>query len=265
MGKKILSVFFAVAIIYWIIFVLVGGYKQNSLGLYTQIPLIVIPGVGGILGLMRFRDWGGFESAMGKAVFWLSLGMVVWGLAIGIWTYYLFLGIALPYPSTADYVFVLSSVFHIFGFLQLSKVVGAPFGFRKFKDKFIGLFAGIAIALISYYILVVVARGNILRHPGESTPQVFFNYAYTIASLIDVTIVAVAYILSYKYLGGIYKKSILILLVGFVIHFFAVFFFVKTISDASYFNGNIADILFTIAVFLESFGIVSLDVNEYKR
>jgi hypothetical protein len=257
--RNILFGLFVLSIVYWLYFFFVSGYKQHPLGIFTQIPLIIIPITGGIVGLIRSRRWGGWKSAMGRALLSLSTGMVIWGAALGMWTYFIATGIAIPYPSSADYVFIWSPILWVYGLIQLSKVVGTPFGFRTTKERLIGVGATALVSLLAYYVLVVIAHGNTLGTPDETTTQLFFDYAYTLETLVTVVIVGTIFALSRKYLGGRYKKPVLFLFIGFFIHFLAIFFFVRTTGDGSYFNGNIADVFFTLAVYMESLGIINLD------
>src|SRR5260221_4898474 len=173
MGRKVLLLIFGISIIYWIIFILISGYKEHPLGIYTQIPLIIIPITGGIIGLMRYKSWGGAKSIMGRALISLSLGMLVWGIALGIWTYFLSVSKTLPYPSLADYLFIWSPVFWIIGLIHLARVVGAPFTLRTFQEKLLGLVIIVIVTAVSYYILVVIAHGNVLSAPGETAAQIF--------------------------------------------------------------------------------------------
>ena len=257
--RKLLQLSFLISIIFLVYFLYVSGYEYHSLGIYTQIPLTIIPVVGGLIGLERFKQWGMFKSMMGKALLFLSLGMIVWGVALGMWTYYYYVNITLPYPSLADYVFIWSPPLWIIGLVFLSKVVGAPFAFKNPKETLLGLGVGVLVAIVSYYILVVIGHENVLSLPEDTFTQLFFNYAYTAEILVVVVFVGTSYMFSKKYLGGKFKMSVLQLFLGFLIHFFAVFFFVYTITKGTYFNGNIADILFTLAVYLESLGIINLD------
>lgn len=258
---KVLLLIFVAAIAYFIFFIAVSGYSQHPLGLYTQIPLILMPILGGIVGWKRFCSWDGLTTIMGRVLFGLASGMFVWGCAYAIWTYYLFKGIAIPYPSIADYVFVFSPVLYIFSLIELSRVVGAPFGLKTIEDAVIGIIATVLVGAISYYILVVVGHGNTLKSPEETALQGFFNYAYTIAILIIITMVGAILSLSRNYFGGVYKTPILLLFAGFSFHFFAIFFFVVTASNGTYFYGNIADALFTFAIYLECLGIINLDTK----
>jgi hypothetical protein len=259
MPRNFLFLLFILAVLYWLYFVNVSGYKHHALGIFTQIPLILIPITGGLTGLIKSRRWGGHKSAMGRALLSLSSGMTLWGIALGMWTYYIATGIAIPYPSLADYVFIWSPILWVYGLLQLAKAVGTPFGFRTTKQRLVGIGVTAAVSLFAYYFLVVVAHGNTLGTPDETTMQLFFDYAYTLETLVTVILVGTIFFLSRKYLGGRYKNPVLFLFVGFFIHFLAIFFFVRTTGDGSYFNGNIADVLFTLAVYMESLGIINLD------
>lgn len=259
MEKKILSLFFCLAIILWLVFVIISGYTQHPLGLYTQIPLIIIPIYGGIIGLKRFNSWGGFKTVMGKSLFFLSTSLIVWGVALGMWTYFIIAGTVLPYPSAADYVFIWSPVLWTFGLVFLAKVTGAPFALKNVKEIVVGIITTLFVAMAAYYVLVIIGHNNILSLSESGSLQAFFDYAYTFETLAVIIISSSIFVFSYKYLGGRYKIPVLYLLLGYTFHFVAIFFFVKTIGDETYFNGNIADLLFTIALYLEGLGVIRLD------
>jgi hypothetical protein len=220
---------------------------------------VVIPIVGGLIGLRKCTKWGGFHSIMGQILLALSVSMIIWGIALGMWTYYFAIGIALPYPSAADYIFIWSPILWVYALIQLSRVVGAPFALRTGKEKVMGVVTTFVMALLSYYLLVVIAHSNTLGTPEETALQLFFDYAYTLETLVTVILVGTVFSFSRNYLGGKYRNPVLFLFLGFFIHFLAICFFVLTTSNATYFNGNIADILFTLAVYFECLGIINLD------
>ncbi len=259
-NKKILLFLFVAAVAYWLVFISVNGYKTGMLAIYTQLPLVVIPIVGGVMGLNKFFK-GAKVTSFGSGLLCLSLGMVVWGVGLGMWTYYIWQGTTVPYPSLADYVFIWSPVLWVVGLISLSRVVGGPYGLQRFSDWVIGLVTTLLVAVGAYYLLVVVVHGNILGAPGETSMQLFFDYAYTAEILAVTTIVGAMLGFSRKYLGGRYRGSVILLSMGFVTHFLAFVFFADTIAKGTYFNGNVADVLYTIAVFLESLGIVNLDTK----
>lgn len=259
-GKRVLLTLFLAAVAYWLVFVGISGYGPHPLGIYTQLPLVIIPVLGGLIGLRKFIISGHAES-LGMGILGTSLAILLFGIAMGVWTFYLWQGVALPYPSLADYIFVWSPVLWIFGFFRLSREVGGPYGLRKISDFVIGTVASVVVVVIAYYLLVVVAHGNVLGAPEESRIQLFFDYAYTLGALALAVMSASVWGFSWRYLGGRYRDAMLCLSLGFLIHFLAVFFFVLTITNGTYFNGNVADILFTVALYLEALGIVNINTR----
>lgn len=256
-----MTVLYIVSLSYLAFFLFISGYSNHPLGIYTQLPLIIIPVVGGLLGLRRSQRWGWLKSSMGRAVLFMSIGLAVWGVALGLWAYYLLTNTAFPYPSLADFIFVWTGVLYVLGAMQLSRVVGAPFGLKNGKELVVGLITTLVVAILAYYLLVIVAKNNVWSVPGETNLQLFFDYAYTVEALAVIIITAGVFSFSYKYLGGRYKFPVVILFVGFITHFLGIVSFSKTVVDQTYFNGNIADILFTFTVCLESLAIINLDPN----
>src|SRR3989344_6462791 len=95
--------------------------ETNSLtnNLYGVLFLGFIPVLGGINGLLIAKRWGSFESAVGRAVIYLSLGLITWGLGTYIYSgiYNLLLQIEVPYPSWADVGYVLALPFWAVGMI----------------------------------------------------------------------------------------------------------------------------------------------------
>src|SRR5437762_14123632 len=94
--------FFALITILWVVLFLnhvtEGFYNYFYSFLFGLVPLIA-----GIIAMGRAHIWGNFRSAVGKAVFFIGLGIFCWGAGEAIWSYYNFiLHVAAPYPSLAD-------------------------------------------------------------------------------------------------------------------------------------------------------------------
>ncbi|HET7099361.1 MAG TPA: hypothetical protein VFI61_03965 [Patescibacteria group bacterium] len=267
--RKILTIFFIASIAYLAFFLYTSGYKQHPLGVYTQIPLIVMPLFTGMFGLTRVRLWGGFKTLMGQAMFGLSLAAVIFGIGFLIWTFYIFSGIAFPFPSLADYVFVWFSPVWAFGLIQLSRVIGASAGIRAIKalskEKIIFLIVIIGASALSYYVSIAIAGKSQIPESPQTSGQIIFNAIYNYQTIFHLILLSGAYILSRNYLGGIYKSTILILFAGFILHYLAVVFFAYTTITLTYFNGNIADIFYTLAEYFQCLGILNLDPGKVLR
>lgn len=237
--------------------------NRSSAGAITQFPLALIPVIGSFIGLAVARSWGGFKSRLGRAIIFYSLGVLAWGCGVIGWLIYIYaLGqTEVPYPSPADFVYMLAQIMWYAGSLTIAGVIGAQYAI---KSKFGWLKAAGASVLavgLSYVLLVTVARQGSLETTGLSL-QTFFDFYYPIATALSLTLVTVVYLLSRKYLGGIYKKSIIVLFVGFIFQFFGDFTYTWTTTTETYHNGHWADMLFTTAMLVLTWGLLLFDTKR---
>lgn len=108
MAKLIATIYFLTAAL-WIWLTIATGHTAHPAGLYLQIILFLVPFLGAFAGFRNAQLWGGFKSALGKAVTFLSLGTLTWSVGMLFWNYYIFLAkVEVPYPSLADAAFILS-------------------------------------------------------------------------------------------------------------------------------------------------------------
>ncbi len=270
-STKIIILLYALICAFWIALVVVGKYSLVSGNLletlhhFTQIPLVILPLTGGIIGLRNSFRWGGTKSMVGKSSMALSLGLVAWSGGMIIWNYYLFFTtISVPYPSWADAIFVLSWPLWTYGIWKLSGVIGVKLALRKVSKSFIIL--PIAIILLSIYLLVYIARGGITY---ENPLKLFFDLFYPLGDIVILTVTTSVYFLSRNFLGGIYKIPVLILLFGFVLNYFSDFLFSYTTTNGTYYNGHFVDFLFTTTMFVLSLslsminpGLLNFDKNK---
>ena len=235
--------------------------------LYGVLFLGFIPVVGGINGLLIARRWGSFQSTVGRAIIFLSLGLISWGLGTYIFSgvYNFLLQIEVPYPSLADAWYIISLPLWAIGMIQLSRAMGAKYGLRSSKGKAALLVIPILIIIISYYLLVHVARGGSIDFSNKGILKVFFDLAYPIGDVVILTLATLVYGLSYKYFGGVFKKAIYAILLGFVVLYFADFSFSYTTTLETFFPADWVDYLFTTAMFILSIGIAMLDPNVSRE
>ena len=225
----------------------------------------IIPLLGGVYGFIIARRWGGWSSAVGRAVRLLSLGLLTWGLGMVIWLYYnLVLGVEIPYPSFADAAFIVSWPLWGFGAAFLSLAMGANFGAKSIKGRTILFIVPITAIVFSYYFLVTIARQGVISTYDDAL-KTFFDLAYPIGDVVILTITVLIFGLTYKYFGGMYKKAIYLILGGFVMNYFADFMFSYTTSLETYYNGSLADALFVTTMTLLSLGIAMLDPNSLSK
>lgn len=253
----VITVIFWLTLIFLIQYSIVNESTIQFLRLVTQIPLAIIPLAGGIFGLKNSIAWGGIQSRMGRSSLLLSLGLISWGCGMVFWNYYVFFtNIEIPYPSFADFGYILGLVFFVIGISSLYRIVGVRFALRNKKGKFIFFLIPIIAILFSVYLLVNVARGGVLIDNSEGYLKLFIDILYPLGDVVILTITSLIYFLSKNLLGGVYKNPIRILFLGFLVFFISDFLFSYTTTQETYFNGHFVDFLFTTTMFILSTGLL---------
>jgi hypothetical protein len=243
-------------VIFWTA-LFVTGTKEGFYNYLYSFLFGLIPFFSGIIAMLSAQQWGGIKTAIGKAVFFIGLGIFLWGCGENIWSFYnFFMDIPAPYPSIADLGFAPSIFFYGLGAFYLSKVTGAKFGLRNVYAKIFIVIAPIILLALSYYVFIVVARAGVLIPEGETILKAILDIAYPLGDFIAVTLVAVITGLSFKYMGGRYTLDIISILLGLTVMTAADFIFSYTTTVGTYYNGNIGDLMLTIGLFLLSFGVL---------
>lgn len=255
-SQKISIVSYLMLVVFWAVLFFTGITEGFYNYLYSFL-FGLIPFFSGIVAMRTSRIWGGFKTAIGKAVFFIGLGIFLWGCGENIWSYYnFFMGVPAPYPSLADLGFAPSIFFYGLGAFYLSKVTGAKFGLRNVYAKIFVVVAPLILLALSYYAFVIVARGGVLVPAGETALKTVLDIAYPFGDFVAVTIAAVISGLSFRYMGGRYTLDIIAVLLGLAVMTAADFIFSYTTTVGTYYNGNFGDLMLTTGLFLLSFGVL---------
>lgn len=259
--QKFFFIFYIILVIFWGV-LLSLGLKEGFYNYLYSFLFGLIPLFAGIISMFNSSVWGRLKSAIGKAVFYIGLGIFLWGCGELIWSYYNFFeGVPAPYPSLADLGFAPSIFFYGLGAFYLSKATGAKFGLRnKFAKLFVAV-TPVVIFIFSYYVLVIVAREGVLIPEGETPLKAILDIAYPLGDFIALTIAVIISGLSFKYLGGELKYSIISILGGLAVMFVADTLFSYTTTIGTYYNANFGDLMLTTGLFLISFGVLGF----YKK
>lgn len=255
--QKIAIITYLSVLIMWFYIQLTNTVAQNINYIFSFI-FGLIPFIGGMLGMYIARGWGGLKSVVGRAIFFFSLGLFLWGFGENIWSYYnFFRSEPAPYPSLADIGFAPSIFFWIIGMAYLAKASGAIQVFKKSSwAKLFVLIAPILLLAISYYMLVNVARGGVLVPEGESALKVILDIAYPLGDFLALTLALIVTTLTSKYLGGYYKVPITSMFIGLALMYFGDFSFSYTTTIGTFYNGNWGDLLLATGTFMMTFGII---------
>lgn len=258
-AQKLLSAYLLLLVIFWV-FLQQSGLQTSFWNYFYSFAFSLIPLLGGIYGLFLAKPWGFLDSSIGRAICYISLGLFSWGVGSMIWSYYNFFErLAAPYPSVADVGFIAAIPLWIVGVVNLSQATGVRFALQNIKGKLFLLIVPILIFIVSYYLLVYVARGGVISESTDDLMKLFFDFAYPIGDVAILALATVILGLSLNYFGGLFKVPIIALLAGFGVMYLADFVFSYTTTIETFYNGNFGDLLFTLALFLMTFGVLGFN------
>ena len=254
--QKICLAFYIFLVIFWV-WLYSTGSKEGFYNYLYSFLFGLIPLIGGLVAMINAKVWGGLKSAVGKAVFYIGLGLFCWGSGETIWSYYnFFLGEPAPYPSLADLGFAPSIFFYGLGAIYLSKATGAKYGLKNAVAKLFVIIAPFILLAISYYLFVVVARGGVLVPEGETPLKIILDIAYPLGDFVALTVSVVVSGLSFRYLGGRFIVDIISILLGLAVMTWGDAVFSYTTTVETFYNGQFGDLLLTTGLFLLTFGIL---------
>lgn len=255
--QKVAVLYLLGLVVYWV-FLHLSHHKQSNYNYFYSLLFSLTPLFGGLVGMWKSRIWGTFGSALGKAVFFVSFGLFLWGAGSMVWSWYNFVPkVAAPYPSIADIGFAPSIFFWGLGVFFLSKATGARFALKNSTwAKVFTVVTPLVLVAVGYYLLVTVARGGVIVPAGESALKAILDIAYPLGDFSALVLSLVVFGLSFKYFGGYYRISILAILAGLGTMFLGDFVFSYTTTTGSFYNGDWGDMILTLGLFFLTFGVL---------
>lgn len=218
-----------------------------------------------IFGILTAKKWGWLKSGVGRGVFFISLGLLAWSIGQLGWSYFLFADPTTETPPShiLDIIDFAAIPLWFVGIIMLSKATGARYALKRKSGQLLIVVVAITMSLLSYYFLVVEARGGTAYFDQAFWNQ-FFDLGYSIGDAIIATIAIVVFSLSWKLLGGRFKLPITVILLGFVLLFFADFAYSFRDGRGEYFNGDIADLLYMLTITAFGLGLSMLDPSPLR-
>ncbi|HSW78670.1 MAG TPA: hypothetical protein VLF88_01465 [Candidatus Babeliales bacterium] len=256
--QKFLVIYFIAMVVLWA-GLWATDTKAGNWNYWFSFLFGLIPLVGGAVGIVKSSIWGRFKSTLGKAVFFISLGLLLWGLGETIWSYYnFFKHVPAPYPSLADIGFAPSIFFWILGTIYLAKASGALFVLKKSTAaKVLAILVPLLLLIPSYYIQVTLARGGSLLPEGETSLKVVLDIVYPFGDFLALVFAGMVFSLSYKYFGGFYRKAITSILLGLFVMYCGDSVFSYTTTEGTYYNADWGDMFLALGLSLITFGILA--------
>lgn len=259
----VLILYFIFTTIWWVSIQYRGLVDTNE-NYYYGIVYGLIPFLGGIFGILNAKKWS-LESYIGKSLLFLSLGLFTWSMGNLFYGYYnLFLSIEVPYPSLADFVYILSWPFWTIGLVYMLKVLAIKSRLKVFSGRFLFLSIPLLVFAASYYLLFLKAREGTFVF-SDDVLKLFFDISYPAGDVVVLTLTLLIYALSVNYLGGLYKRSILIVLFALAINYFGDFIYAYMTTIGSFYVAGPVDYIYTVVMFLFSFGVSRITPSLLKE
>ena len=255
--------------LWWLVLSLSKTQSETSNYIW-QALLAFVTIVYAAFGLLTSGQWSWLKSGVGKGIFSISLGLLLWGLGQAGWAYETLANSAVEVPNAPllDFLYFASVPTWAYGIFQLSKATGAKFGLRKLSGKLFALATFAVIGTVSYYFLVVVARGGFEAYfdtsalPEGSLPMwwiAFTDLGYAFGDAMNLALSLSIFGLAWEYLGGRFKKPIMMILAAFGGMYIADFFFSYYDGLGAYYNGHWVDLGYLAVVSLFGAALVMID------
>lgn len=254
----LLVILFVLLTAWWIVLGFSGERETMHVYIFgASYGIIAL--LGGIWGFEISKQWGFTKSLMGKAIFFLSLGLLAAEFGQIVFSYYnIFLHEPVPYPSIADIGFFANIPLYSIAMYYIARVSGANLSIHKLSSRLLLVLLPMGLLLFSYFRFL---QGY--EFDWQNPLKVFLDFGYPLGQAFYVSLSLVAYLLSKDTLGGIMKSRILLLLLAFLTQYIADYNFLYQTSRGTWYNGGYGDYLYLIAYFLMAFGLLRLKTVLY--
>lgn len=212
--------------------------------------------IGGIVGLVASKKWGGCKSLIGKALLFFSIGLFAQEFGQISYSFYIYaLKVDIPYPSIGDIGYFSSVIFYIIAAVQLAKATGLHMTIRDRSKQLIAVIIPMIMLGGSYFMFL---RGYQFDFSSlKSALTVFLDFGYPLGQALYIAIAILTYLLSKKMLGGFMKKKILLILFALVVQYAADSSFLYAAKNGKYFAAGANDLLYLLAYAALAIGLTS--------
>ncbi|MCJ7816732.1 MAG: hypothetical protein MUP55_02640 [Candidatus Aenigmarchaeota archaeon] len=245
MDKKLLAlVLTTAAVVIGLILEPSGGSPSIARYIISDVGEFLVILVAALIGFERAKSFS-FRSGLGKALFFISLGLLAWGAGILSYSYYnIIMQIEVPYPSLADIGFLGIIPLAAYGLFWLLKSIKITFD-KKTILKVTAL--PLVSFLFTYWLFIQTKLAE-----DVSLIEKILNVAYPMG---DVVFLSLTFVILSLIRGGNLFKPIAIICAGFIIEAIADFSFSWTTATGTYYTGSFPDVLFALAFFTIGLGM----------
>ena len=250
--KYIIITLFILLAAWWIYvfsFLKNSNVEQNLLwaACYQSIALL-----GAISAFYVSNLWGGYKSLIGRSIIFFGLGLICQVIGQSVFSFYnLVAKVGVPYPSIADIGFFGSIICYVIALLNLAKTSGSTFSLKSVHGKFLAFAVPLILLVTSYFFFL---KGY--EFDFSNKIKIFLDFGYPLGDAVYLSLSLVTLALSAKFLGGIMKGPILIVLLALVFQYIADFNFLYQASNGSWINGGYGDFLYMCSYFVISLSLI---------
>lgn len=243
--------FFAVLLIWSGILFFTGQKTTEWNYLFNALNALLFFSVG-IVALFGVRLHG-FQSAVGKELLSIALSMFSFSLGLFVWCYFnIILKVATPYPSLADLFLVLYIPFLGYGIVNLLRAFGMFYSTRILVET---------IVIFGLTSILIFFIGN---PPDLSVAVPLLQKSLNIFYLLgDAFLISLGYMLIRLTKGRIHGSFFYLVGALFAMAGADLIFAYRTGTE-TYWNGDIADVLYALSGFLFSIGVTKIVSSQLK-
>lgn len=246
----------------WVVIHLLHESPESGPTTLFSSTIILLALFGGIFGLKAAKDWGGFSSTLGKALSYLSIGLLLNALGEFILSiYYFVLDIEVPSRSFADFAYVAAIIAYVVGVYYLAKTVKffTFYASRPLFQKLLVLLLPIAMTASALY--MYFAHYDAVSQPFYTVTDIAVPVIQSIYAAM-----AIGVLLNSKELfGGKLRLAVLSLLVALLLQYAADFNFFIQNQNGTYVPGGYGDFLYMLSYSLMGMSILSFYIKEEKQ
>ncbi|HMQ01858.1 MAG TPA: hypothetical protein PKD79_02185 [Candidatus Doudnabacteria bacterium] len=255
----LITAIFVIVVLWWIT-IFARGLTEGAENQYFTTAYSIIALLSGIAGLVYAQKWGGFHSTLGSAIAMFAFGLIAQFLGQIIYSYYIIVReIDVPYPSLGDISFFAAVLFNIYGSYLLAKVCGIRLSLKQFRGRALAIAIPALMLFVSYWLLL---RGYEID-PSEYW-LLFLDFGYPIGQAIFVSIALLTLFMSKDILGGMMRKSIILLLLALISQFVFDFSFSYQYTYGEVYAGDALDLFHSVSYYLMTIAIFSIGNMFYK-
>ncbi len=242
----------------WWVFIYLGGTKDAPI---NHIFGFVYGGFslwGAILGIGIAKKWGGFKSLIGRALYFLSFGLMLQAFGqYSFWYLNFFLKIEVPYPGIPDIGYFGTIPFYAYSALLIARISGVSFSLKTLFSKLQAVIIPLLMLGIGYFLFL-----KDYQFESSSPLQIFLDFGYPLGQALYISIAIFTYSLSRSVLGGIMKPRIMFVLIAFFCQFLADYIFIY--FHDLYFPASFIDYFYLLAYVTMTLALIEMKIAFNK-